>query len=63
MDKIFKFVNVMIIILSLLLVSIQSQVYAARPCKTDGDCRVRYYTAGKEFPIRMKCRNGFCIEC
>ncbi|CAJ2669747.1 unnamed protein product [Trifolium pratense] len=61
MDKIFKFVNVMIIILSLLFVSTQSQVYVPVPCVTDRDCRTSTRSLNSKSPRIMKCRKGYCV--
>ncbi|CAJ2669763.1 unnamed protein product [Trifolium pratense] len=61
MDKIFKFVNIMIIIFFLFLASTRVS-YANIPCKTDRDCPVVSANPFKNSkPIRTRCRNGFCI--
>ncbi|CAJ2669761.1 unnamed protein product [Trifolium pratense] len=59
MDKIFKFVNVMMIIFSIFLASTQIS-HANFPCKTDRDCPVISVNQIRSKPVRMKCRKGFC---
>ncbi|CAJ2669750.1 unnamed protein product [Trifolium pratense] len=54
MDKISKFVNVMIIILSLFLVSTQSQILGSIPCVRDRDCP---HDTISKLSKRMKCQS------
>ncbi|CAJ2669759.1 unnamed protein product [Trifolium pratense] len=61
MDKIFKFVNVMIIIFSLFLASTRiSHADIPIPCKIDRDCPVATISQFRR-PKRMRCRKGYCI--
>ncbi|CAJ2644837.1 unnamed protein product [Trifolium pratense] len=55
MDKILKFVCVMIILLCKFLVSAQFISYISKPCVRDSDCPLCIY------PIKRRCRKSVCM--
>ncbi|CAJ2669745.1 unnamed protein product [Trifolium pratense] len=61
MNKIFKFVYVMLILHSLFLVSTQQPFIVLIPCKTDRDCPTSPKNLKMSRPKKLRCRDGLCV--